>query len=153
MNDNDIKMLLCLPKRVINPGARIKDQRGSRQLNYDIEGAEGQTFRLFIRQNLRIDTSFSCGLLFISPSGESLTLTRYNGSDHDHSNPLDASEKLLMTPHIHVATERYLAASRKAEHFAEATDRYIDLIGAVRALVNDCHIDGVDFELLKRFSS
>ena len=44
---------------------------------------------------------------------------------------------------IHIATEKYLRANRKAEGFAEATKRYNSVEGALHCLVTDCKITGI----------
>lgn len=72
-----------------------------------------------------------------------MTLARYNGSDHEHSNPLERGIPIPFQCHIHRATERYIEAGRKAEHFAETTDRYVDLAGATKACIQDCNIQGL----------
>lgn len=140
--DEQIEALLKMPKMVINPGARWKLQRGANQKNFDLESEDRTQFSLYLRQNMRIANNFSCGLLLKHPQGN-ITLTRYNGSDHDHENPLDFDTRVSNTCHIHVATARYMNAGRKPEHYAVNTDRYTDLDGALRALIFDCAVSGV----------
>lgn len=146
LTDEKIEALLCSPKTVINPGARKKTQMGSEQLNYEIRGQNGALFRLYVRQNLRVAEGFSCGLLYEPPGGEPVTLTRYNGSDHSHGNPLENGEVFHGACHIHKATERYIQAGRKSEHFAETTNRYTNLDEALRCLLSDCRIEGLEAE-------
>lgn len=141
--DAEIERLIALEKSVINPRAKKLEKRGSEQVNYEAEAATGEKFRVYVRQNMRIPEGFSCGLLYLAPSGEPVTLTRYNGSDHEHANPLDGGGPMPAACHIHKATERYMQAGRKAEHFAEATARYSNLEGALRALILDCNIKGL----------
>jgi hypothetical protein len=143
VDDEEIARLILMPKRVGNPRARTLTQRGSERLNFEVEGPSGERFQVYVRQNARIPEGFSCGILYFHPSGEKVTLARYNGSDHEHTNPLDEGKPLPMACHIHKATERYIDAGRKAEHYAETTDRYTDLKGAVRALIEDCNIHGL----------
>lgn len=143
LTDQQIKHLLTVPKHTTSPNARWRTQRGSRQRNYDLESEDGTLrFSLYLRQNLRVKDSFSCGLLYLHAGGDKVTLTRYNGSDHPHHNPLDGTRSDNHC-HIHRATERYMASGRKSEHYAESTDRYVDLGGALRAIVEDCLISGV----------
>lgn len=141
--DSEIDRLIRLEKAISNPKARKLEKRGSEQVNYDAEAITGEHFRVYVRQNLRIPDGFSCGLLYLAASGESVTLARYNGSDHEHTNPLEGGGPLPLSCHIHRATERYMQAGRKADHFAESTDRYTDLEGALRALIADCNIQGL----------
>lgn len=143
LTDEQIGHLLATPKRVTTLKARWRIQKSSNQRNFELESEDGNMhFVLYLRQNLRIKESFSCGLLYLHPSGDKVTLTRYNGSDHDHYNPLDGS-RAIGCCHIHRATERYMTIGRKAEHFAEGTNRYSDLYGALRAIVTDCMISGI----------
>lgn len=143
LSDSTIAQLLTMPKVVANPGARWKDQKGSKQRTYRVESSSGDHhFTLFLRQNLRIRENFSCGLYYLHASGEKVTLTRYNGCDHPHYNPVEGSG-FRGECHIHRATERYMELGRKEEHFAEPTRRYMDLGGALRALLEDCNISGI----------
>jgi len=143
LTDEQIEHLLSTPKRATTPNARWKTQRGSRQRNYDLESEDGNLqFSLYLRQNLRINESYSCGLLYLHQGGDKVTLARYNGSDHPHYNPLDGTRADCCC-HIHRATERYMSIGRKAEHYAESTDRYRDLHGALRAITEDCKISGI----------
>ncbi|QJC56113.1 hypothetical protein HC248_01399 [Polaromonas vacuolata] len=143
LTDVEIEQLLTVPKTVINPRARKKLQNGSEQTNYDLICENGMSFRLYVRQNTRIPNGFSCGLYYITLAGESITLARYNGSDHAHSNPLEGTAPFFMACHIHRATQRYMEAGRKADHYAETTTRYSDLTGALKEILSDCKIDGL----------
>ena len=51
--------------------------------------------------------------------------------------------RLGLNCHIHIATEKYLKANRKAEGFAEVSDRYKTIEGALHCLVSDCKITGI----------
>lgn len=148
LTDEQISSLLSAKKTVINPGAKWKEQRGSKQKNYSLESDDGHRFTLYIRQNVRLPHGFSCGLSLEHPIAGPVTLTRYNGSDHEHRNPLDGL-KLEPACHIHMATERYMQAGRKPEHHAECTDRYTDLDGALRSIVEDCNIYGIRLAAIK----
>lgn len=143
LTDEEIDALLKMRKTVQNPRARRLEKRGSEQVNYEVVSDSGENFRLFVRQNMRIPDGFSAGLLYEPSSGPPVILTRYNGSDHEHTNPLENGKPLPPACHIHRATARYIAAGRKSEHFAETTDRYSDVDGALRALICDCNIEGL----------
>lgn len=143
LSDDEIDHLIKLEKQVTNPKARRLSKRGSEQVNYEAAAPSGERFRVYIRQNLRLTENFSCGLLWVLPSGDTITLARYNGCDHAHVNPIEGTPPLSMVCHIHRATEKYMRAGRKAEHYAEATLRYKDCAGALQALVADCNIRGL----------
>jgi len=95
-------------------------------------------------QNKRegMEDDFSCGISWLAPNGETLTLKRYNGPNHNHPNHLE-KEELGYESHVHIATEKYIKANRKAEGFAEKTDRYETVEGALHCLVTDCNISGM----------
>ena len=142
VTDQKITTLLTIAKGVTNPKTRESNKDGHTQRNYKVRSADGQEFTLYVRQNLKIEDDFSCGLQWHMPSGDSLTLVRYNGSSHWHPNRLEKTE-IDFSCHIHRATEKYIKAERKPEGFAEQTDRYSTLSGALHCLVTDCKISGL----------
>lgn len=104
-------------------------------------------FELYTRQNLRegMGDDFSCGISWLAPNGDSFTLKRYNGPSHKHKNQLEETV-IEYKPHIHVSREKYVRANRKPEGFAEETNRYNSLKGALHCLVVDCDITGIKTE-------
>ena len=146
ITDNKLAELLKLPKRISNLGIRPKMKDGHEQFNYILSciGNDKYRFELYTRQNKRegMEDAFSCGLNWVAPNGETLTLCRYNGPNHDHPNHLE-NERLGYKCHIHKTTEKYIKANRKPEGFAEKTERYYTLNGALHCLVTDCNISGI----------
>ncbi len=146
VTDNKISELISMSKRVTNPGSRSKTKEGHEQYNYKLksETDEDLEFEFYTRQNLRegMEEDFSCGISWLAPNGESFTLKRYNGPAHTHKNQIEGN-LLEYKPHIHLSTEKYVRANRKAEGFAEETNRYNSLKGAVYCLVTDCNISGI----------
>ncbi len=149
VTDEKIKELIKMPKKVSNPPPRSKTKEGHEQYSYKIKSiaSDEYEFELYTRQNLRegMEDAFSCGIRWIAPNGESLTLKRYNGPNHNHPNHLE-DEELGYVCHIHKATEKYIKANRHADGFAEATKNYQTLKGALHCLVNDCNISGINTE-------
>jgi hypothetical protein len=92
-----------------------------------------------------MEDDFSCGLSWIAPNGEPLTLCRYNGPSHNHPNRLE-NEKLGYVCHKHKTTERYIDANKKPEGFATATTDYSTLKRALFFLLNECNISGISSE-------
>jgi hypothetical protein len=137
-----IDELLSMVKRVKNPNARAITKGQHEQINYQIEGSDDETFNLYCRQNLKVLEDFSCGLSWNTPSGEVLTLVRYNGSSHPHTNQIEG-QRLDFVCHIHTVTTHYLDAGKKPEGYAEETSRYDTLKGALDCLVRDCNISGI----------
>ncbi len=149
ITDEKITELLLMPKKVVNPGARSKTDNGCERYNYKVRtiGEIEYEMILYARQNLRpgMEDDFSCGLSLVALDGEILTLTRYNGSSHPHTNHLE-NQALDKDCHIHKATERYIRAGRKPEGFAETTHRYHTRKGALHCLVSDNNISGIHTE-------
>ncbi|WP_395599044.1 hypothetical protein AB4P95_11590 [Pseudomonas sp. A1437] len=146
LSDDLIQQLLVEPKVVITPNARSKIQKKSERFNYQVDAVDGaRSFEMYTRQNLMDGNAYSCGLIYHPPSGEKVTLIRYNGSNHVHANPLEGGGLIVHKCHIHRATQRYMELGDKAEKFAETTDRYYDLSGAIRCMLNDCNISGLDY--------
>jgi len=63
-------------------------------------------------------------------------LRRYNGRSHQHTNRIEGNT--FYDFHIHMATERYQVAGYEEYHYAETTDRFADLGGAIRCMIQDC---------------
>ena len=148
ITDIKITELLSIAKHVKNPGTRSKEKDGHEQYNYKLHSeTDDSEFELYTRQNLRegMEDDFSCGISWLSPNGESFTLKRYNGPSHKHKNQLEETLLELKT-HIHLSTEKYVRANRKPEGFAEETNRYHSLKGALHCLVVDCNITGIKTE-------
>lgn len=144
ITDEEISSLQSKGKVVTNPKAKSREQRKSVQANYSVETLEGQEkFELYTRQNLMDPENYSCGLIYKHPSGAHITLARYNGSNHEHRNPLENGELIRFKCHIHWATQRYIELGDKAEKYAETTERYVDLQGAIRCLLVDWNITGL----------
>ncbi|HVY01655.1 MAG TPA: hypothetical protein VHA12_02740 [Candidatus Nanoarchaeia archaeon] len=126
---------------------KSKNKDGHEQINYKVSATDGSgyEFEVYKRQNLRegMEDDFSCGINWVAPNGDTLTLKRYNGPSHEHPNHLEKT-KVGLNCHIHIATEKYIKANRKPEGYAEETTRYNSVEGALHCLVNDCKISGID---------
>ncbi len=149
LTDDKILDLINCPKQLKNPNAKGRSNNGCTLVNYKVVALDdsGNEFEVYKRQNMRegMEDDFSCGISWLSPNGESLTLRRYNGSSHNHPNHLE-KEKTGFCCHIHYATEKYIKANRKPEGFAQPTNRYKTLNGALHCLVMDCKIGGIQTE-------
>lgn len=146
LTDEKIKQLIEQPKRVTNPGAREMDDGGYLRRDFKVVSAAGdEEFRLFTRQNKKVNNDFSCGLQWLAAGTDGLMLLRYNGPSHFHPNSLEKQD-LDHVCHVHRATERYIQANRKAEGYAEETQRYRTAKGALHELVTDCRIEGLPTE-------
>lgn len=142
--DDVLQWLRTEDKAVTNPRAQWQEQKGSKQKTYQLQSMDSQRkYRLYLRQNLRLPDHYSCGISIEQTNGEVMTLARYNGSNHPHFNAIEG-ERIDFQCHIHLATERYIAAGMKADTYAKVTTCYNNLDGALRLIVADCHILGLD---------
>lgn len=91
------------------------------------------SLRLCTRSKLADALDFSVVLAFTDLQGNDYRLVRCNGHHpNQHVNRLEGSVIPPVTPHIHRATERYLAAKRtKHDGFATETDAYRDVASAI----------------------
>lgn len=143
LSDALISKLLKTPKSVTNPAAKGTVRKKSERFTYQVESDDGsKSFELYTRQNTLDPEAYSCGLVFLAGNGERVPLARYNGSNHTHRNPLEGDELIVNKCHIHKATERYMDAGDKADKYAETTDRYDSLAGALDCMLHDCNISG-----------
>lgn len=118
----------------------FKNKRGHQEFDHTIPREDGSSFSIKLRQNRENPIDFSAILGYTPKEVNRLfRLKRYNGKSHRHRNILEENERFYDF-HIHTATERYQLAGRKEEAYAVVTDRYSDLRGALRCLINDCNV-------------
>ncbi len=132
-SNDDLDKLRSSLKRVTNPAARWVEKPGHRQRNYDAKTNDGVRYRLYQRQNMNDEKDFSCGPALIREGEKSLSLIRYNGSSHRHGD-------IRYDCHIHRATAEAIAAGKRVDSYAEKTDRYQNLEGALVCLIKDCGV-------------
>ena len=66
-------------------------------------------------------------------------LRRYNGKSHEHTNHIE--RVTFYDFHIHFATERYQEIGAREDTFAEPTDRYSDIGGALDCVISDANFE------------
>lgn len=95
------------------------------------------TFRVIVRKNRINPFDFSVILGYVPPERLKLFhLRRYNGM-HRHTNKLENNS--FRDFHIHYATQRYQEAGWDIDAYAEPTDLYKTIEGALDALLHDCN--------------
>jgi hypothetical protein len=132
LTDEEIAVLIGEPKPAIGPADLLprRLKRGHRELDRDFKGADGASFQLIVRQNVATPEDFSVILAYSMPKvHRRFRLRRHNGPSHRHPNKIEGN--LVTGPHIHIATQRYQEAGFKEDAYAEATNRYSDLVGAI----------------------
>lgn len=139
--DNEIKELTLESKNyngTIDDLLNFKESDGHKRASIEILRSDGSTFIVKLRQNTNTLNDFSAILAFQGKGvNKDFKLRRYNGI-HEHTNKLE--NKRFFDFHIHYATQRYQDAGRKEESYAEETDRYSNIKGALKCLIDDCNI-------------
>ena len=119
---------------------RLRPKRGHEERDLDCTGDSGGEFRVILRQNTFDRLDFSAVLaVHISQSNRLFRLRRYNGKSHEHTNSIEGDN--FYDFHIHTATERYQEIGAREDAYAEVTDRYEDLDGALNCLFSDAGFD------------
>ena len=94
---------------------------------------------MILKRSLSNPLSFSAILAYRVPgSNQIFRLRRYNGRAHEHTNVIEC--ETFYDFHIHEATERYQELGGKADGYAQSTDRFVDLDGAIDCLIEDCNL-------------
>ncbi|MCY3723620.1 MAG: class I SAM-dependent DNA methyltransferase [Candidatus Poribacteria bacterium] len=75
----------------------------------------------------------------VPPPKKFFRLRRYNGSNHEHINPIE--NEVVTGFHIHTATEKYQVNGTREEDYAEPTQRYTDVNGALKCLLADANFE------------
>ena len=139
--DNEINELTLERKEyngTVEDLLNFKKSDGHKRSTFEIPRSDGSAFIVKLRQNTNTLNDFSAILAFQQKGvNKDFKLRRYNGM-HEHTNKLENIR--FFDFHIHYATQRYQDAGRKEESYAEKTDRYSDIKGALKCLIDDCHI-------------
>jgi hypothetical protein len=110
---------------------------GHKEAQYDITGTAGTDYRVIVRQSVHNLFDFSIILAHLSKTtNQVFRLRRYNEKSHEHTNQVERDR--FYGFHVHTATQRYQERGLKEDGFAEPTDRYSDLAGALDCLIADC---------------
>ena len=104
--------------------------------------SDGDSFIIYMRQNISLNDDFSCGIAWKSPDGEQVTIARYNGSSHDHTNKSDGTE-FIQQCHIHQTTVEAARSGWSLENFAILAETYTCLDEAKSRLADDYLISGL----------
>ncbi len=142
LTDDQIAALIAEPKPLPGTlGQPVLPLRGTkmghREAEYDVQGSAGHDFRIIVRQSECNPLDFSVVLAYrFETSNRVFRLRRYNGKSHQHTNRIEGLS--FYDYHIHMATERYQRGAEKEDAYAEPTNRYGDLYGAIACLIADC---------------
>jgi hypothetical protein len=148
ITDIEIDALIKEEKRIDQSlaafGRNLKEKKGHKEFDLVINRPDHSAFKIIVRQSIENPLDFSAILGFIPPNKTDVfLLRRYNGKSHEHKNKIE-KEPVFYDFHIHTATARYQIEGLREEFYAEVTDRYADLYGAIECLVTDCKIISTD---------
>ena len=119
---------------------RLRPKRGHFERQLDVAGVYRSQFRLIFRKSRENPWDFSVILAVRVPQSSRLfRLRRYNGKSHEHTNHIEGVT--FYDYHIHFATERYQEIGAREDTFAEPTDRYSDIEGALDCLIADASFE------------
>ena len=106
-----------------------------------IIGENGSRFRIITNLNEKYPSDFSVVLAVIDPkTGAIFRIRRYNGMPkRSHNNKIEKQK--IYGYHIHFATERYQERDYDEETYAEETNRYNNLEGALQCLIQDANLE------------
>lgn len=141
INDSEILQLIqeekTFPKEY-HSLFQMKEKKGHREQELTIQRNDDSQFKIILRQN-RIDVlDFSVILGYMPPKSNLMfRLRRYNGK-HEHTNKIE--KVTFYNFHIHMATLRYQEAGLREDCYAEVSDGYADIHGAMDCFIRDCNI-------------
>lgn len=139
LTDKEILAFKIMPKYLTKP-LKQKWTINLKVKQLSIELYSGSyNFNIYMRQAMLDEDNFSCGISLTANGNNDITLARYNGSNHVHVNKCDG-RRFDFECHIHEANEKSLKASKKIENYAEPTNRYTNLQGAIQCVLDDFHI-------------
>ena len=119
---------------------RLRDKRGHKEQELDIQGENGNQFRLIIRQSSLNVVDFSIILAYCPlDSNQVFRLRRYNGKSHEHTNTIESDR--FYDFHIHMATERYQELGSREDAYAEPSKRFSDFHSALKCVLSDCALE------------
>ena len=134
-----IKERKVLPNERRNKFRKIM-QRGNDVYRLNVTGKEGNKFQVIVRMSIFNKLNFSVILGVKVPAPKKFfRLKRYNGDYHLHSNTIEDQE--IEGFHIHTATEKYQVNGTREEAYAEPTERYNDVNGALKCLFSDANFE------------
>lgn len=119
--------------------SKRKEINGSRRLDIPLLADCDESFHIFIRESIDDPFDFTAALCVALQDGGRVNLMRCNGRHGSHKNIIE-NEWLEDACHVHIATSRYIQRGLNAEGFAQQTEDYFSVEGALVCLLNRCNI-------------
>ena len=142
--DKEIDYLISCEKRVKKPPRKkMRNVQGSLRNEMTVESVEdGRLFRIFMRQNIDFNESFSIGLVFLPSDGrQKIRVIRFNGV-HVHAEFASDSKSSRWHEyyHIHRARAANISAGLREDKSAVRTDRYASFEEALSEFLREIHL-------------
>jgi hypothetical protein len=139
-SDEDIAQFLS-ERKPLPPKYRsrlkLRPKSGHGEHELDVVGDAGTHFKVILRQSNANPFDFSVMLTVCPPTSTRVfRVRRHNGKSHEHTNVIEGSR--FYDFHVHQATQRYQELGVREDTYAEPTDRYADVWGALECLFEDC---------------
>lgn len=134
ITDDQVRLIISEPKLLkVDPNAvpfvkkraQMEKEIGLECGNYDCS--------MVVRQSIDDPLNFSVILMYKDSNKNTNVVLRLNGNHGRHTNRLE--KQTISGPHIHVLTERYQMESTHPDGYAEPTDLYRDLDGAIETFM------------------
>ena len=145
ISDDEIRRMIESPKYVkekINLDklcTQLRLSEDGRQYEKTVElECDEYDCQMRIRQSVDRPTNFSVILVCKDSNKNDQVVLRLNGNHGRHKNRIE--KNVVEGPHIHIMTERYQLRTTHPDGYAEATDEYVDLEGAVQAFIDMANI-------------
>jgi hypothetical protein len=142
IDDQQIRILTAERKPALEPALLVPTglKGRHREPQHQVLGANGSGFRLIVRQSVLDPSDFSVILGYELPTTTAVfRLRRHNGDSHDHPNRIEGTK--VRGFHVHLATGRYQIAGFREDGYAEPTNSYADLAGAISCMLAEAHFD------------
>lgn len=138
--DEEIQKFLKEPKILpedYHETLKLKPRYGHNVASIKINGQDNSKFTISLRQCIQDKFNYSAILGYEIPGTSTIfRLRRYNSKSHEHTNKIE--KVTFFDYHVHIATQRYQENGLREDEYAIRTSSYIDLHGALQALINEC---------------
>ena len=139
ISEQQLHDLITCPKEIISkPRKEFLCSNGCRRNDFTAKSSTNQSFRIFMRQNLRLPEDYSIGLIWeCQENQEDIILCRFNG-------PHGGNKKVAthFVTHIHELNLELAKEDVFKESTVKETHDYATFTDAIYAFCEYCHIKG-----------
>lgn len=129
---------------------QMKEKKGHKEQELILKRKDGSDFKIILRQSRINILDFSVILGYVPPKSNIMfRLRRYNGKSHEHTNIIEKTT--FYDFHMHIATLKYQEAGLREDGYAEISEEYADIHGAMDCFIKDCNLVLPDNKQFKLF--